>query len=512
MKWKKMILQFAIRILKYLGIFLSGFLITYSLAPYHQWYLGVIGTSLLFYFLEKSRPQKYLGITWLFGLGVYLSGASWVFVAIHEFAYTPIPLAIVLTGIFVTGMGLVFAIPFLLYGKYVTFTNSRHSYLAFPAFWVIGEWTRNWFLTGFPWLYLGYAHVDTWLSGWAPVLGVMGLSFLAVLSGTLIVKTLRQKKHLLTSGGVIITIWLTGLILHQITWTHKSNDEPISVAIVQPNIPLEIKWDPNFRDYILEVLRTESQDHWGKDIILWPEAAVPLLRQDAELILKEFDKLARENNSSLVTGMLHDDPETGKVYNSIISIGNGTGTYFKQRLVPFGEYVPLEGWLRGLISFFDLPNSFIYPGPKTQAKLLVGKHSIAPFICYEIVYPGLVAKSAKSADLMVTISNDAWFGNSIGPLQHMQMAQMRALENERFLVRATNTGVSGVVDPKGKILFTGPQFVQENFVANVEKRAGFTPFSLLGSYPIVIICFIFIGTTMIPALKTVFQETEKSDE
>ena len=492
MIWKRLM-----PLVKSIGVFASGFLITYSLAPFDQWYLGILGPCLLYLFLRRSKPQRYFLVSWLFGLGLFFSGTSWVFVAIHEFAYTPIPLAVTMTGMFVSGMALVFAIPFLIYAKYLQATQSRYPYLIFAVFWVLGEWLRTWLLTGFPWLFVGYAHVDTWLSGWAPITGVLGISFFAILSGTLIVQALLTQHRRILASATAIVIWLTGYLLTGIEWNPETQeDDQISVAIVQPNIPLEIKWDPNYRAYILDILQSESANHWDKDIVFWPEAAIPLLFQDANLLLSELDEKAKSTNTSLITGILYDDLQTAKVYNSILSIGEGDGTYFKQRLVPFGEYVPLEKWLRGLIHFFDLPNSFIYPGPKQQAKLIAGSHSISPFICYEIVYPDLVAKSAKAADIMVTISNDAWFGHSIGPLQHLQMAQMRALENSRYLVRATNTGVSGIIDHKGQIILLADQFSQDSISATVNKRQGLTPFSVLGSLPIIAFCLLILIINM----------------
>ncbi len=191
-------------------------------------------------------------------------------------------------------------------------------------------------------------------------------------------------------------------------------------------------------------------------------------------------------DTTLITGIPFRPEGQQRYHNSIMALGSGEGVYLKQRLVPFGEYVPLEEQLRGLISFFDLPMSAFSPGPADQPPLRAGAFRIAPFICYEVVYPDLVASGARNADLLITISNDSWFGNSIGPLQHLQMAQMRALENGRYMIRGTNNGISAIIDHRGRITARTGQFVEESLSGKVEVMLGETPFSSFGSRPIIV--------------------------
>jgi apolipoprotein N-acyltransferase len=241
------------------------------------------------------------------------------------------------------------------------------------------------------------------------------------------------------------------------------------------------------------ILREQTAKHWDKDLIIWPEAAVPLMYHDALNFLSDIGAEAAATNTGIITGILYDDPEVYAFYNSIIGIGRADGIYFKQRLVPFGEYVPLEKWLRGIIAFFDLPNSIIFPGPREQAILSFEGFNIAPSICYEIVYPDLVARLAQDAALLVTISNDAWFGQSIGPKQHFQMARMRALENRRYLLRATNTGISGIIDPQGQIKVLAPPYRQGSAAgADIKLLTERTVFSYLGSWPIIVLCLALL--------------------
>ncbi|MDH4041784.1 MAG: apolipoprotein N-acyltransferase, partial [Gammaproteobacteria bacterium] len=175
-------------------------------------------------------------------------------------------------------------------------------------------------------------------------------------------------------------------------------------------------------------------------------------------------------------------------FNSVIAVGQGEGVYHKQHLVPFGEYVPLERQLRGLIAFFDLPMSAFSSGPPDQPPLRAGAYRVAPFLCYEVVYPELVARSARNSDLLLTISNDSWFGKSIGPLQHLQMAQMRALENGRYMIRGTNNGVSAIIDQRGQIVARTDQFVEATLTGDVEVMLGNTPFGTFGVTPVIAGC------------------------
>ncbi|SMF54781.1 Apolipoprotein N-acyltransferase [Alteromonadaceae bacterium Bs31] len=483
----------------------SGSILPLSFAPYELWWFGILACSSLALCLKKISARRALWRSFLFALGMYGTGVSWVYVSIHDFAYTPAWLASIMTAMFVAFMALVFCWPFYFYKRCV-----GGSYfgvlLGFPATWVISEWVRSWFLTGFPWLYLGYGHTDSWLAGWSPVFGVYGLSFLAAFTATSLLSIQRASEKLslgkrwhrklsyITLSSVA-AIWLGGLALTSVNWTTPTKE--LSVSIVQPNIPLEVKWNPLFRGEITDTLLELTEDHWQSDIIVWPEAAIPMMYHEADFFIEELQKLATANNTALVSGILYDDEQPNTYYNSIFGMGTAENIYFKQRLVPFGEYVPLEKYLRGLIRFFDLPNSIIHRGPLLQEGIKTNEYSIAPYICYEIVYPDLVANMLGDAQLLVTISNDAWFGESIGPLQHFQMAQMRALETGRYVIRGTNTGLSGIISHKGEVTLAGTQFKAETITGKVMLTEGKTPFARFGSWPMIIISFmIFLALAL----------------
>lgn len=487
---------------------IAGALLPFSLAPYDIWPLGIVSSTVLAVMLVGQNGKRGFLRSVLFGLGMYGVGASWVFRSINDFGFAATPLAFTLTALFVIGLALTFALPFFFYCKYLNKTRIGFL-LGFTCIWVLGEWSRSWFLTGFPWLYLGYAHNSTWLAGWAPIGGIFCLSFFVVFSGITISDAAHQCANYLRAKtrsanvairskylssiallAAVIVIWLSGWQLHAYEWTTRQNQQALRVSIVQPNIPQPMKWDPFFFPYIMQTLRDLSSQHWNSDLMLWPENAVPDFFHEADEFLGEIELRAQASNTALITGILYDAKESDTWYNSIIGLGKAQGTYFKQRLVPFGEYVPMEAQLRGLLEFFDLPNSKISAGKGDQQPLQTDTFQIASSICYEVVYPDLVADYADRAALMLTISNDAWFGKSIGPLQHFQMARMRALENGKYLLRATNTGMSGIISHKGEIIRVLPQFTQTSMEEEVYLMQGSTPFSRWKSWPIILACML----------------------
>lgn len=483
------------RLLFSLASAVAGGLLTLSFAPYDLWICGLLSLSLLAWlYLRASggvqlRGRSSLWLAFCFGLGLFGSGGSWVYVSITQFGNSSVPLGLLLTGAFVAIMALLLALPFYFLGR---FTDHRISFaLAFAALWFVSEWLRSWIFTGFPWLYAGYGHIDTWLSGWAPVLSVYGIGLLLALTAAVIalaaagrLAPLRQRTSIALIAAALLP-WPLGAVLAQVDWTWAEGDA-INVGLVQANIPQDKKWLPEFRGETISRYQqaTEELSQQDVDVIIWPEAALPLLYGQAPNLMQALQRNAEQTEIDLISGLLYDreDAAAGRrvIHNSAAVFGRSPSVYHKRHLVPFGEYVPLEEWIRGTIEFFDLPTSFIRPGAEGQQPLNASGASWAPLICYEIVYPRLVADSALTAQVLLTISNDAWFGDSIGPLQHMQMAQMRALETGRYLVRGTNTGITAIVDPRGQIVEKLPQFERATMTGEIRAMRGSTPFMLAG--------------------------------
>lgn len=470
----------------------AGALVTLSLAPFDFWPAGIISCAIYAFLLCTCSQREAVWRSWLFGLGLFGSGVSWVYVSIHVYGGAGVILASFLTVLFCAGLAVLFQVSFGWF--YVRFVRALPGgmLVGFPATWVLAEWLRSWLFTGFPWLYLGYAHLDTPIAGWAPVIGVFGLSFICALTGSCLFLAWRSRKAIActTYAVIVITLWGGGAVLRPIEWVVKGSEQPLSVVLYQPNVPQEHKWDRAWYRPILEQLRIASEPHYGVDILVWPEAAIPNYYQRARDFLDPIAARAAAAETTLFVGAPSLSEQGEGYFNSVVAIGDGEGIYHKHNLVPFGEYVPLERQLRGLIAFFDLPMSAFSPGPASQPPLRAGAYRVAPFVCYEVVYPELVARSARDSDLLLTISNDSWFGTSIGPLQHLQMTQMRALENGRYMIRGTNNGVSAIINHRGQIVARTDQFVEATLSGEVEVMLGNTPFGTFGVTPVIAGCGI----------------------
>ncbi|WP_207063351.1 apolipoprotein N-acyltransferase [Motiliproteus sp. SC1-56] len=482
---------------------LSGALAPLAFAPFHLWPLALVSCLGLIHCLQGQKPGAAAFRGWLYGVGFYGVGVSWVFVSIHRFGNAPVWLAGFLTLLFVAGIALFFALHAFAYRRLVP-AHRLGLLLGFPALWVLAEWFRSWFLTGFPWLYLGYAPLDTWLAGWAPVSGIYSLSFLVALAASALYllprySCPRRRLGLLALATLPL---LGGALLQQVQWTSPTQSPPLRVALVQGNVPQALKWDPRYRQRIIHTYQNLSRDHLDKDLLVWPETALPNLLHRARPALARFEEQLTASGTALITGVptVEATAERPRYYNAIAALGAAEGIYHKQRLVPFGEYVPLESLLRGLIDFFDLPMSNFSLGADDQPLLhLTEGTQVAASVCYEVVYPDLIARSSREAGLLLTVSNDSWFGDSLAPHQHLQMARMRALENGRFMIRSTNNGISALIGPDGQIQAQGPQFKAAVLEGEVQPYQGSTPFARWGSLPVLAGCALLLaGLTALP--------------
>ncbi|MGI9283923.1 MAG: apolipoprotein N-acyltransferase [Pseudomonadales bacterium] len=467
----------------------AGTLITLSLAPFDIGSAGVASLVALLFLLVNCNPRSAFTRGWFFGVGMFGSGASWVYISIYHYGNAPAPLAVLLTLLFCLGLALLSALLCYVYRRILS-NDDYISLMVFPALWVLGEWLRTWLLSGFPWLFIGYAQIDGPLHGWAPLLGVFGISYLLALSAVCVFLLLHYKRSywLLVPG---LAAWLLGPLLNTIDWVQPLNHE-VTVGLVQANIAQDEKWQPAKIPGHIKLQEKLTEELWGKQVVVWPEAAIPMLYANAKPIIDRLDKRAREHNSAFFTGIPYRNADIS-YHNSIVALGSGSGIYFKRRLVPFGEYVPLENVLRGLIDFFDLPTSHFTPGPGEQAYLQANGLSVAPFICYEVVYPALLQTGDKPLpDFLLTISNDTWFGASIGPLQHLQMARMRALEFGRAMIRGTNNGVSALIDADGSINARTKQFEQEVIAGTIQLYSGKTPYARFGNSGLLLFCAVCI--------------------
>lgn len=467
-----------------------------GLAPLNFWWVIILSTALFAHLLKDLSPRQAFVRSWWYGLGFWGAGASWVYVSIHFFGGTNLPTSVLLTFSFVASLGLLQGLQGYLYSF---FHLQRWHVLSFPALWVLAEWTRVWLLSGFPWLFAGYGFIDMPLKHYAPVTGVLGVSFLAVMLGNLLLEVLQRRGVTrLAPLAAAAAILFGAQHLAGLTWTHPDLKAPLKVALVQANIAQEMKWDPAQRENIINTYTTLTMPLWGKvDLVVWPEAAFPVFYADALPLIGSLDRLAKQGGTAFISGIPFWEPGANggddvTYYNSIFAAGQGSGIYHKQTLVPFGEFVPLESVIRGLLPFFDLPMSSFTAGKADQEPLQAKGFSLAPYICYEIVYPELVRVLGKQSDVLLTISNDAWFGHSFGPLQHFEMARMRALEMGRYLIRSTNTGITAIVDPQGVVTQRLPSFEPGVLKGDVYRTLGVTPYAQWGYWPLLSACGLLL--------------------
>ena len=456
---------------------LAGGLLPLGLAPFHLWPLVLISAGALFWMLRGARSGwQAFARGWCFGVGKYGVGASWIYVSIHVYGPTPAPLAAGLVALFVVGMALFVGAGGWLFHRLRAAAGGGWLDAAHFAWaWVVAEWTLTWLLTGFPWLFAGYAFIDTPLAGYAPVGGVLAVSLAAILTAALAL-SLPAARWPARVGllAVLAAIWAGGGLLGTIAWTQRAQSR--AVAIVQGNLPQETKWTLEGWRTALARYEELSAPAWASDIVFWPEAALPAPhRHNAERI----NAMRSGARGDLVLGATiaaADHAEESVVYHNA-ALSTGGGVYRKRRLVPFGEYVPLAGLLRGAIAFFDLPMSHMAAGERRQPLLRAAGLPVAMAICYEVAYPRAVAEQARRAALLATLSNDTWFGASIGPPQHLQIARMRALETGRFLVRATNNGITAIVDERGTVTARLAQFRAGVLTGEIRATTGATPFA-----------------------------------
>jgi len=481
----------------------AGALTTLALAPFDIWPLALLSIALFYLGLRQLSPRQALWRGWCYGFGLLIAGTSWVYVSIHDYGAASIPLAAFLTLGFCAGVASLFAFTGWLWARWLRRDEAPLAdTLAFAALWLAQEAFRGWFLTGFPWLYAGYSQLNGPLAGLAPLGGVWLISFVLALSAALLINLprLRARKLFLATGLVLLAApWALGLALQGHAWTQPAG-AALKVAAVQGNVAQNLKWDPAQLNAQLALYRDMSFSAQQTDLIVWPETAVPVLREHAEGYLKVMAQFANDRQAALITGVpIRQNNQNGekRYYNAITVIGEGQGTYLKQKLVPFGEYVPLQEVLRGLIAFFDLPMSDFARGAVDQPLLQAKGYRIASYICYEVVYPEFAASLAAQSQLLLTVSNDTWFGTSIGPFQHLQMAQMRALEAGRWMIRATNNGVTGLIDPFGRITAQIPQFRQAVLYGEVVPMQGLTPYLQWRSWPLVLLCGLLFGWALL---------------
>lgn len=465
---------------------IAGAALPLAFAPFDAALVAAGSLVALYVVWLRASPARALWRGFLFGMGMFGVGVTWIYISIHTFGHVGEGLTLAITALFVAVLSLFpalagFAARRLLQGWQGRDVAAPALLLVFPAMWVLFEWIRGWFLTGFPWLDLGYSQIDGPLAGLAPVGGVYGVSLAVAWSaGVLGYAALsghwRRSTAWLTA---LAALWLVSAWLGTVAWTQPTG-KTLRVSLIQGDLPQDIKWLESMRQPTIDLYERLTRKHWGSDLIIWPETAIPAFLQEVKPDVEALAQQARDHGSDLLVGLVVLHPDSGHYYNAVMELGERRAFYFKHHLVPFTEYLPLRDVLGGLIKFLDVPMSNFTPGPEDQPLMEVKGEKIRVSICYEDAFGAEMIRAVPAANLLVNVSNDAWFGRSIAPPQHLQIARMRALETGRPLLRDTNTGISAVISPAGKVLMKSPQFEVSTLTATIQPMQGSTPYSRVG--------------------------------
>lgn len=470
-------------VLPALTALVAGSVTVLGFAPFSFFPVAIFALALLNESLSTGTAGAGFRRGWLFGLGLLGFGVTWIRISLNEFGNMDAWAADLLMALLVVAMAIYYGLAGWLVRRLQPVWSWSGPVLLLPGLFVLFEWLRGWLFTGFPWLLLGYTQIDGPLAGYAPLVGVYGLSLLTAISGGLLWGLIRWSgRHRLAAGTALVSLWLGGLALQSVLWTQPVG-EPFKATVLQANIPQQLKWAPEARVDIIEAYVDLTLEHLDSDLILWPETAVPdFLHEVREPLIEPLALRAREEGLEIVLGIPVLDLEQHRYYNGLISIGSQEDLYTKRHLVPFGEFLPFKAWLGPLVDMFAIPMSDFSSGTAARPLLTVGTRPVGASICYEDIFPEEVAQALPEAQYLISVSNDAWFGDSLAPHQHLEMARMRALETGRDLVRATNTGISAIVDWRGRIVGEVPAFVRGAFSALVQPRGGATPFVRTGNW------------------------------
>jgi apolipoprotein N-acyltransferase len=469
------------RLLQNLAAFVVGTATVAAFAPLGFWFLAPLALAVLFFLWRDAHPRRAFVLGWWYGAGLLGFGLFWLRVSLAEFGGIPLPLAVIAALALSLALSLFPAIAGALCA-WLSPGGWRRSAFAAPAAWVLVEWLRQWVLTGLPWLQLGYSQIDGPLGGIAPLAGVLGVTLsVALVAGWLAALAGRDGPRTL-GISVMLLIFAAALFrLHH--WTEPAG-ERFSAALLQGNIPQDEKWlEGNLMPTINRYLEmTEAHAHHR--LIVWPEAAVPAMADDVNhLLLDPLQQFATARDTTVLMGILFYEEENDAFFTSMLALDEQRARYDKRHLVPFGEYFPLGFlWKDALRGLATIGEDFT-PGSAPTPLLQVGPWPVAASVCYEVLFGEETRQALPEAQFLVNVSNDGWFGDSLGPHQHLEIARMRALETGRWLLRATNTGITAVIDAGGRVTHRLPQFRRGVLEAEVEPRSGATPYVRWGEWP-----------------------------
>jgi apolipoprotein N-acyltransferase len=474
--------------------FIAGALTVFGFAPFHVYVIPFFSLAILFQLWRHAPTMRLAFLTgWYFGFGFFLLGVSWIYVSLHTFGSMPAPLAGLATVLFCAFLALFPAVAGFLVAwrrpsPIILFT------LTAPALWTVLEWMRSWVFTGFPWLSLGYSQVsESPLAGLAPVGGVFLVSLLLCLSAGLLALAWEKKSQAIYPLALLMGLLFISWNLKSIQWTQPTGTVT-TVSLLQGNRLQDEKWRPEnlittlklYRDMVLQ---SHSQ------LIVMPETALPVfLHQLPPGYIEQLAEHAQHQQGAVLVGTV-EQTGAGVYFNSLVALGaSSRPAYRKTHLVPFGEYIPLRplwGWIVGLLA---IPLQDMSRGASNAQPLFIAGQWVALNICYEDAFGDEIRRQLPLATVLINASNVAWFGHSIAPQQHLQISQMRALETGRFMLRATNTGLTAIINNQGQVVSAAPEFTTTRLTGSIPGFKGVTPFVRWGDQlPILLSIFLWLS-------------------
>jgi apolipoprotein N-acyltransferase len=475
---------------KYCYSFVAGILLPFAFAPYGIWGVAIISLFALITIWKECKPKQALMSGFIFGAAYFGFGITWFINCVADYCqvskFAASLLYIIVVAIIASYIALAGALFRWVYATYTV----RALVLAFPAIWVTCEWLRSWLFTGFPWLVLGYSQVDAPLKSFAPIIGVFGISWLLLISVSLLYISVHKNtykfKIRLFSIISLISLWALALILHNISWT-KFDSVPHKVSLIQTNLDPKNKPKLTFEEHarIYSPLTIANLD---SELIIWPEHSLPYFLPYSASYLGEIAKLGKQHNLTILLGALDSPPELFKkdmlyFYNSVVAVGAGSGNYYKQKLVPFAEYLPFEKFVGKILKKFDIKYRVAVKGNRKEPQnLVVPNSNLLPVICYELTYAEHLRARLKDsqANVIVNLSEDGWFGDSNVLALNIDVARMRALETGRYILRSATRGITAIIDPKGNVIAASRPFVTDAVRGEYYNALNQTPWTTLG--------------------------------
>jgi apolipoprotein N-acyltransferase len=476
----------------------AGAVLPLAFAPFGQFWIAPLAYAALLYLWRDAAPWRAARIGFVFGAGAFGAGTYWTYIAVRIIGGAPLLVAGFLTLGLVAVCAAFIALAGYVAARWFTTKGALAWLGVLPALFVLTEWMRGWMFSGFGWLSAGYSQTDSWLMGYAPLAGLHAMGYAVLLTaGAVVTLVLGTHRERAAAGVVALAVWGLGLVAHDHEFT-QPKERAISVVLVQGAIAQDEKWKPEQLAGTLELYRGLSEENAGANLIVWPEAAVPTLIESVRGYVADVRKTLAKSGSTVLLGALRLPPGESSdesFQNILVALSDPIQVYVKRHLVPFGEYFPVPGFIRDWMRYMNLPTGDAVSGAADQPPLEAAGERVAITICYEDVFGAEQLHYLPEATLLVNVTNDAWFGRSVAPHQHLQIARVRAAEAGRYLLRAANTGVTAVVDPRGRVVATVPQFETAVLKSTVRGYTGATPYARVGNYAVLALIVLVLAAS-----------------